>query len=217
MPRSPQQHYVASLKALMRSGTLWPLNVSMTMLDVSPLLGPPGDWLMEAGHCPVPYYWSYGALEIAFQPHVPYAVDWFQIEHPTALARPRDDVAGRLLLSMDRIDLSAPPSRMLRHLRDLPNVVVATPKDADWKTLEIHIGGVCLTYVLADSLMPVDGIDPNALLRRFDESCQLDSIYSFRQPALEFQSPKGKYRNLSAEQYLAAVGRRPRPDVPGAS
>lgn len=75
MPRSPQQHHVASLKAFLRSGTLGPLNVSLTTLDVSALLGPPGDWLMDASHSPVPYYWSFGTLEIAFQPHVPYAVD----------------------------------------------------------------------------------------------------------------------------------------------
>lgn len=117
---------------------------------------------------------------------------------------------------MDRIDLSVPPSRILGHLSDLPNVVVAAPKDADWNTLEIYVGGVCLIYVLADAVMPVDGIDPDALLRHVDENCRIDSIYSFRRPALERQSPRDRYRNMSAEEYLAAVGRLRRPHVTGA-
>lgn len=97
----------------------------------------------------------------------------------------------------------------------LPNVVVAAPKDADWNTLEIYVGSVCLIYAVADALMPVYGIDPNALLRHFDENCRIDSIYSFRQAALERQSPKEKYSNLPAERYLAAVGRSRRPRVTG--
>ena len=204
MPRG-RQHHVASLREFLRNGTLGPLNVSLTMLDVSALLGPPGDWMIEASHSPVPYYWSYGPLEVAFQPHAPYAVDWFQIEHPAGLAWPRDRVADRLLLSIDRIDLSGPPSGMLRHLRDAPDVVVAAPKDADWNALEIYIDSVCLVYVVADAFMPVGEIDTHAWLRLFDESCQLDSIYSFRQPALERPSPKERYSNMSADQYYSIM------------
>jgi hypothetical protein len=132
-------------------------------------------------------------------------VDWFQIEHAAQLARPRDKVADRLILSMDRIDLSMPPSRMLRHLRDAPNVVVGTPKDTDWNALEIYAGGVCLIYVIADEFAPVGEIDAPAWLRHFDETCELDSVYSFRQPALDRQSPKERYGDMSADQYLAIM------------
>lgn len=138
--------------------------------------------MREAGHSPVPHYWSYGLLEIAFQPHAPYAVDWFQIEHPTGLARPRDEVADRLLLSIDVIDLSAPPNGMLRNLRDALDVVVAAPKDADWCALEIYAGGVCLIYVVADAFV-VGEIDTHAWLRHFDETCR-NSTASTRSASL---------------------------------
>ena len=209
MPGGHQQHQVASLRAFLQSGVLGPLNVGMTMLDVSALLGPPTDWMTKADLSPVPHYWSYGSLEIAFQLHAPYAVDWFQIENPTDLARPRDKVADRLLLAMDRIDLSASPSRMLKYLRGLPDLIVATPKDAEWQTLEIYTGGVCIIYVLSDEFMPAAKVVPHRL-RHFDENCELDSIYSFRQPALKLQSPKESYDNMSADRYLAIMkgGRR---------
>lgn len=206
LPKRRKSQHIASLREFLHTGALGPLNVNMTLLDVAALLGPPTDWIVDKPHCSVPFYWSYGPLEIEFHHNPPYAINWFQIEHPEAIARPRDELADRLLLSMDRIDISAPPSRMLRHFSGVRDVVVGTPKDHDWSTLEIYAGSICLIYLIADEAIPAGEISPDEWLRHFDENCRIDSIYSFRETAFERQSPKESYRNMSAERYLAIVG-----------
>lgn len=197
----------------MHTGVLGPVNVDLNMLEVAALLGPPKAWITDAYSSPVPIYWMYNYLEIEFQPDPPYAINWFQIEHPDALDRPRHRLADLLVLSMDRIDVAAAPSRMLKHLRELPEIVIGVRQDAHDPVLEIYAGTVCLIYGIMDADLkasPDMESEPQAWLRHFDRHCFIDSIYSFREPALQYQYPKDKFRNMSAQEYLAITkgGRR---------
>jgi hypothetical protein len=206
LPKRNWIQHGASLREFLHTGTLGPVNLGLTMLEVSALLGPPQNWVTDASDCPVPLYWIFNRLEIAFQQKPPYAIDWFQIEHPDSLARPRHKLADLLDLSMDRINVSVPPSRMLRHFSDLSDIVVGAPKDVEDPTLEIYNRGVCLIYTVLDQdieTFPHKETDPHQWLRHFDRHCFIDSIYSFREPALRSQYPKSKFGNMSAAHYLA--------------
>lgn len=107
--------YTASLRSFLLSGALGPLNLGLTMLEVSALLGPPDWWVTDTHDQPVPLYWGYSHhLEIGFAPAPPYRLQCLKLRNLPPREKKSFEVCRSLRVAGDGLCEGMTPAQVLR-------------------------------------------------------------------------------------------------------